>query len=79
MFGPLLWIALEAKSGCAADGVISVSDVHEAGTHLTYAASSTGTAAPDMSFAVIVSPQETVQPGGGARRQRPRVRQRRRR
>jgi len=60
LFDPHLWVALEAKSGCEAGGVISAADARQAGTHINYAASSTGTTPPAASFAVIISPQEAV-------------------
>ena len=60
MFGPHLWVGLEAKSESSPDGEISADIARQAGGHINYAAASTGAAAPPGSFAVIVSPQDCV-------------------
>jgi hypothetical protein len=60
MFGPHLWAGFEAKSDCSPDGEISADTARQAGSHINYAAASTGAAAPPGSFAVIVSPQDRV-------------------
>jgi predicted secreted protein len=60
MFGPLLWVAFEAKSDAEPDGEIPAKYAREADSHLNYAEASTSDTAPPASFAVMINPQETV-------------------
>lgn len=60
MLGPNLWIAFEAKTECDPGGNVSADTARQAGGHINYAASSTGTSAPPGSFALIISPQDRV-------------------
>jgi hypothetical protein len=60
MFGPLLWVAFEAKTEAEPGGEIPAKYAREADSHLNYAEASTGDTAPPASFAVMINPQETV-------------------
>jgi Helicase C-terminal domain len=60
MIGPHLWAGFEAKTECDPEGEVSADAARQAGGHINYAASNTGTAPPPSSFAVIISPQDRV-------------------
>jgi hypothetical protein len=56
MFGPLLWVAFEAKTETG--GEIPAKYAGEAGSHINYAEASTSGTAPPASFAVMINPRK---------------------
>jgi len=65
-FGPLMWIAWEAKSEAKADGEIGADDVRQAGGHLRYASEQRGESAPGDSISILVTPKTNTHPAARA-------------
>lgn len=65
-FGDLMWITWEAKNEADEAGEIGSNVVRQAGSHLRYAATKQGSQAPRLSYGILASPQQRVNPAAAA-------------